>query len=155
MRTEATFRLFLCGGSSFAIDCAKFCWMVNNSSKIPNTGYTQRDNYQVMFNFMKLRFKKFTSGKALYFGLHGFPTCVLSCFSCVCLWPCGRSPPGSSVHGILQARILDWIAMPSSRGSSWPRDQTLCLLHWQEGSFPPAPPGKPLHNVSKAYLFIY
>ena len=31
------------------------------------------------------------------------------------------SPPGSSVHGILQARILKWIAMPSSRGSSWPR----------------------------------
>ena len=33
------------------------------------------------------------------------------------------SLPGSSVHGILQARILEWIAMPSSRGSSWPRDQ--------------------------------
>ena len=34
------------------------------------------------------------------------------------------SPPGSSVHGILQARILEWIAMPSSRGSSQPRDWT-------------------------------
>ena len=34
------------------------------------------------------------------------------------------SPPASSVHGILQARILEWVAMPSSRGSSWPRDQT-------------------------------
>ena len=34
------------------------------------------------------------------------------------------SPPGSSVHGILQARILQWVAMPSSRGSSQPRDQT-------------------------------
>ena len=33
-------------------------------------------------------------------------------------------PPGSSVHGILQARILDWAAISSSRGSSWPRDQT-------------------------------
>ena len=32
--------------------------------------------------------------------------------------------PGSSVHGILQARILEWVAMPSSRGSSPPRDQT-------------------------------
>ena len=30
---------------------------------------------------------------------------------------------GSSVHGILQTRILDWVAMPSSRGSSQPRDQ--------------------------------
>ena len=38
--------------------------------------------------------------------------------------PMGSSLPGSSVHGICQARILEWIAMPSSRGSSWPRDQT-------------------------------
>ena len=34
------------------------------------------------------------------------------------------SPPGSSLHGILQARILEWVAMPSSRGSSQPRDRT-------------------------------
>ena len=33
-------------------------------------------------------------------------------------------PEESSVHGILQARILEWVAMPSSRGSSQPRDQT-------------------------------
>ena len=33
------------------------------------------------------------------------------------------SPPGSSVYGILQARTLEWVAMPSSRGSSPPRDQ--------------------------------
>ena len=36
------------------------------------------------------------------------------------------SPPGSSVHRILQARILEWVAISFSRGSSWPRD--LCLL---------------------------
>ena len=34
------------------------------------------------------------------------------------------SLPGSSVHGILQARILEWVAMPFSRGSSGSRDQT-------------------------------
>ena len=38
--------------------------------------------------------------------------------------PVDYSPPGSSVHGILQARILEWIAIPSSRGSSQPSDQT-------------------------------
>ena len=38
--------------------------------------------------------------------------------------PKDRSPPGFSVHGILQARILKWVAIPSSRGSSWLRDQT-------------------------------
>ena len=34
------------------------------------------------------------------------------------------SPPGSSVHGIFQARVLEWVASPFSRGSSWPRDWT-------------------------------
>ena len=38
--------------------------------------------------------------------------------------PMDCSPPGSSVHGILQARILQWVAFPFSRASSRPRDQT-------------------------------
>ena len=45
----------------------------------------------------------------------------------LCLTLCDHMdcrPPGSSVHGILQARILEWAAMPSSRGSSRPRDWT-------------------------------
>ena len=40
------------------------------------------------------------------------------------LRPLDCSLPGPFVHGILQARILEWVAMPSSRGSSQPRDQT-------------------------------
>ena len=40
------------------------------------------------------------------------------------LWPHGCSPPGSSIQGISQAEILEWVAISSSRGSSWPRDQT-------------------------------
>ena len=44
---------------------------------------------------------------------------------CPALWdPVDGSPPGSSVHGILQARVLEWGAMPSSGGSSPPRDWT-------------------------------
>ena len=45
----------------------------------------------------------------------------------LCLTLCNSmdfSPPGSSVHGILQARILEWVAIPFSRGSSQPMDQT-------------------------------
>ena len=38
--------------------------------------------------------------------------------------PVHCSPPGSSIHGILQARILEWVAISSSRGSSRPRDRT-------------------------------
>ena len=54
--------------------------------------------------------------------------------------PMDCSPPGSSVHGILQARILEWIAISSSRGSSQPKDGTwvFCigrwiLYHWASG----------------------
>ena len=59
--------------------------------------------------------------------------------------PWTGSLPGSSLHGILQARVLELVAISFSRGSSQPRDQTclLCLLHWQAGSLPLAPPGKP------------
>ena len=38
--------------------------------------------------------------------------------------PMDYSPAGSSVHGILQIRILEWVAIPFSKGFSWPRDQT-------------------------------
>ena len=37
--------------------------------------------------------------------------------------PMDCSPPGFSVHGILQARVLEWVATSFSRGSSWPRDR--------------------------------
>ena len=56
--------------------------------------------------------------------------------------PTDCSPAGSSVHGILQARTLGWVAMPFSSGSSPPRDQTLvsCIT----GGFSTAEPlGKP------------
>ena len=67
--------------------------------------------------------------------------------SCPILYdPVDCSPPGSSVHGTLQARILEWAAIAFSRGSFQPRDGTcsfLHLLHWQMDSFPTAQPGIP------------
>ena len=42
----------------------------------------------------------------------------------------GCCPPGSLVHVILQARILEWLAISFSRGSSWPRDQTWVSSSW-------------------------
>ena len=56
--------------------------------------------------------------------------------------PIDFSPLGSSVHGILQARILEWVAIPFSRGSSQPRDRTQvsCI----SDSLLSEPPGKPL-----------
>ena len=57
--------------------------------------------------------------------------CCLVAKLCPTLFnPMDCSLLGSSVHGILQARILEWIAIPFSRGSSQPRDQTQSLLHF-------------------------
>ena len=68
-------------------------------------------------------------------------TCVCACAcpvteSCLTLCnPMDCSLPGSSVHGILQERILEWVAISYSRGSSWPKDQThifciSCIDRW-------------------------
>ena len=46
--------------------------------------------------------------------------------------PMGCNPPGSSVHGILQARILEWVAMPFTRRSSLIRESKLGLLHCRQ-----------------------
>ena len=86
-----------------------------------------------------------------------YDVCVLakSLQSCPTLWdPMDCSLPGSSVHGILQAGILAWVAMPSSRETSWSRDWTCIsrLLHWQAGSLPLLSPQKPM-MYSAAQVF--
>ena len=50
--------------------------------------------------------------------------------------PMECSPPGSSVRGILQASILEWVATSSSRGIFLTQGSKLCLLPWQAGSIP-------------------
>ena len=84
--------------------------------------------------------------------------CVQECIHAKSFQSCPSlcSPPGSSVHGILQGSILEWIAMPSSRWFSQPRDQTRityasCIGRWwlffvffffSFFVLPLAPPGK-------------
>ena len=46
--------------------------------------------------------------------------------------PMDCSLPGSSIHGISQARVLEWVALSFSRGSSRPRDQTRIYLHCRQ-----------------------
>ena len=58
------------------------------------------------------------------------------------------SSPGSSVHGIFQARILEWVAIPFPRGSSR-------FLHWQADSLPLSHQGSPTkHSLSQISLFL-
>ena len=56
---------------------------------------------------------------------HGRSMCVFNHFS----------PPGSSVHGIFLARILEWFAVSFSRGFSWPQGSNLGLLHCRQRFF--------------------
>ena len=65
--------------------------------------------------------------------------------------PADCSLPGSSVDGLLQARILEWAAMPTF----WPGERTRSLLHlldWHVGSLPLAPPRKPCISISNGKL---
>jgi len=69
--------------------------------------------------------------------------------------PMDCNPSGSSVHGILQARTLGWVAISSSRGSSQSRDQT--WLTWLSNLTTTEPPGKPCCLICyyKSFLSIY
>ena len=61
-------------------------------------------------------------------------------------------PPGSSVHGILQARTLEWAAISFSRGSSRPRDRAwVCCTAGR--LFTVWPPGKPPHKCVHTYMW--
>ena len=75
--------------------------------------------------------------------------CAQSCLT-LCD-PMNCSPPGSSVHEISQARILEWVTISSSRGSSWPRDWT--QVSWQADSLLLAPGGRTSHLLRKGWRF--
>ena len=64
--------------------------------------------------------------------------------------PMDYSLPDSSVHGTLQTRMLEWVAISYSKESSWPRDQNPCLLHCQEDSLPLGHLG----NATKIVIFL-
>ena len=76
---------------------------------------------------------------------------VAQSYTTLC-YPMDYSPPGSSLHGILQARILEWVAIPFSRGSSQTRDQiqVSCV---RGRFFPTEPLGKPAitHHQNSIY----
>ena len=62
--------------------------------------------------------------------------------------PMDCSPPGSSIHGIFQATVLEWVAISFSRGSSRPRDPTL-----QAVALTSEPPGKPRNTWSNRQIW--
>ena len=74
--------------------------------------------------------------------------CVLIAQSCPTFCdPVDCGPPGSSTHGILQSGILEWVAIPFSRRSSWPRDWTWVFCIAGRFLLSLGLPGKPLITV--------
>ena len=75
--------------------------------------------------------------------------------SCLTLYhPVDCSPAASSVHGILQARILQWVALPSPEDLPDPGTEPVSVMspaRWM-GSVPPAPGGKPLSQPNNPIL---
>ena len=77
--------------------------------------------------------------------------------SCPTLWdPVDYSPPGSSIHGIFKARILQWVAISYSKGSSQPRDWTCTssISFTGSGVFSTVPPGKQV-DMKSFIVFIF
>ena len=74
------------------------------------------------------KIERFQKTRCSFSNLHRWSTCVPACLLLSHVWVFATpwtvcSPPGSSVHGILQARMLEWVAIPSSTGSSSPKDR--------------------------------
>ena len=83
-------------------------------------------------------------------------TCVHAQLCLTLCDPSDCSPPGSFVHGISQARVLEWVAISYSRGYSGPRDwvlHLLCLLLWEEDCLPLSHLGSPMMYDAE-HLFI-
>ena len=80
-------------------------------------------------NFQELKKKKISPccGFTAYAHVHAklLQLCLNLCSHMDC------SPPGTSVHGIFQARILEWVAMPSSKGFFPTQGSNLCFLHYR------------------------
>ena len=80
--------------------------------------------------------------------------CMLSCFSRVWLCnPVDCTSSGFFAHGILQARIMEWVAMPSSRGSFQHRGR-ICISHIASGFSTAEPSEKPIHTYDGVLLSL-
>ena len=86
----------------------------------------------------------------LYIHLAGFGDLVAKLYLTLCD-PMDCSPPGSSVHGVLQARILEWVAISLFRGSSQPRNRTRVSFTCRQILYQLSYKGNPYIYV---YLFI-
>ena len=109
-----------------------------SSSSLPFQPFSQLN---VLSDSLLNGLKKKNGGLADYSKVLVTQSCLTLCK------PMVSSPPGSSVHRFFQARILEWVAIPFSRGSSNPGTE-LGSPALQTDSLPSEPPGKPSRFLS-------
>ena len=117
-----------------------------------STGWASRKASWRRWHFHQ-PFREAKTAKQEHKGMEIHTRCVHAKSLQLCLTLCNAvdySPCCSSVHGILEARILEWVAMPTSKGSSWPRDWTrvssvCCTGRWV--LYHSCHLGSPLHKV--------
>ena len=122
---------------SFWIELSRLSalWLFEGSFLVIPWGYLFFCSSLVLFFPRDWRSKYHNSPNTLG---HLIQLCLTLCIPLDC------SPPDSSIHGTLQARIMEWVAISSSRGIFLTQGSNLrlfCLLHWHVGSLPLTPPG--------------
>jgi len=115
-------------------------------SQICSNMFSQTYIYTHIYMYIYLRL--------IYTHTHIYSCCLVikSCPTLFNSMDC--SSPGSSVHRILQARILEWVAKSSSRGSSRPRDWTQVSFTGRQILYH-QPPGKPIYIYVYIYIFMF
>ena len=94
---------------SWCVSSSHYFWLFNQCTTLHSIGY-----WELSLSPQCLDYEE--SGKLLYLPLQQNEQCVCACAV--------SSLPGSSGHRISQARILDWVDISFSKGSSWPKDWT-------------------------------
>ena len=107
----------------------------------------------------KLYLLTFTFILIIYWNYYTLDACMCALSVQSCSTPCDPiacSPPGSSVHGTLQARILGWVAISSSKGSSQPGIEPVSLASPALAGrfFNTEPPGKPMGMFMASQIFF-
>ena len=110
----------------------KWLTVSNLNSKLDKSCSVLQVLHQILWNcdFFNTKYFSFKLHVIIFSNSHWVASVVLNCFhSCLTLYDSMNcSPPGSSVHGILQARKLEWIAISFSSGSSKPRDRIVIFF---------------------------
>ena len=124
--------------------CTSLCCIPNTNKQCYMSIISQKINGKTTFIAIVLRELSQSCESLLKYKISGTPPSLSGSIFQSCLTLCDPvncGPPGSSAHGISQARTLEWVAISYSRGSSNPGIE-LVSLHWKVDSLPLEPTGK-------------